>query len=478
MPGYGFWQGAERTTGQMTATGMRLLEMRGTEQHRRALEADSATRLRIAEETANIQNAKGQIELDEAKKQEAFLNSGWEPSIDPIIKKLPEADQKEWLDRISQAKIPSTQRGRNQVQQLISSDTKWFGEYSKSAYTKTMSDYQAIEAEYLTALQKDPQKAAEIKPRYDAAAQAVHRQKGMIDQGFKMVGMMEAWGKLSENVKQDPSLLAAFEMGIRSGDDTQFNKILLELTKQEGKGEATRLDEWKISELMAQNPGLSSQEATGIILGTIKVLQDPVSGTRNLVDTVAGTERPLVEAGGKPPVSKTSAPPTKSIWELSSKSTGPISAAKAAGSVVTGTVGLPVAEETLYARQFVQGAQNDLIRSLSINPRFPVGEINRLKEEVNLAPTIFDNPKMMRQRILAINDYLSKRVKNEMDAAKDTSLGVEARKNARSAANDIENFLDILGAPRLVNTQEEYKSLPPGTQYIDSQGNEGVKGRK
>jgi len=242
--GYGFWQGAERATGQMAATGMQLLQYQGQQRHREAMEMESTARLQLAKDAADIQNAKQNIELREREKEEARLNTGWEPAIDPIINKLPETDRHDWLDRISKMKIPFTQRGREQFKELMASDTKLFSDYSKSAYNKTMSDYQAIETEYTAALQKDPKKAAEIKPRYDAAAQAVHQQRGMIDQGFKMVGMAEAWGKLSEEVKQDPAVAAAFEMGLRTGDDTQFNKVLLERMKLEKTGATQKgLDE-------------------------------------------------------------------------------------------------------------------------------------------------------------------------------------------------------------------------------------------
>ncbi len=244
------------------------------------------------------------------------------------------------------------------------------------------------------------------------------------------------------------------------------------------KPEADKVHEIKINQLVEQYPSLSRQDATGIILGTIKIKEDPVSGTMYITDLVKGTQRPLIEVGVTPQGEPSAKPVNKTIWELSGQSTGIVSAAKAVGSIATGTVGLPVAKDTLYARQYVEGAQNDLIRSLSINPRFPVGEMERIKKEVNLSPTVFDNPPMMRQRILAINDYLNKRVENEDVAAKDPSLGVEARKNARTAAKDIRNFLTILGAPKIVKSEEDYNALPAGASYLTGDGITRRKGTK
>ena len=241
----------------------------------------------------------------------------------------------------------------------------------------------------------------------------------------------------------------------------------------------TALYQNKIKDLQTQYPELSSKDATGIILGTIKVMADEVSGTRYLVNTVTGTEKPLIDAKGKTAQPVTEKPLKKeTIWDLTPLATGVVSATRAAGSVVTGTVGLPIAKKTTYARQFVSGAQNDLIRALSINPRFPVGEINRLKEEINLSPKIMDSPPQMKERARAIDNYLRTRVDNEMKAANDKTLSVANRQAARGAAKDINNFLQILGVPTTVYSKEDYNKLPAGTLYIAPDGSERRKGGK
>jgi len=275
-----------------------------------------------------------------------------------------------------------------------------------------------------------------------------------------------------ERAKRAPEKESEFEklmtkIGLSEEDKQDARKGKLDKLIEKSGSDKTYKE--KIDTLMAVNSGLSKKEAAGLVIGTTRVIVDEVAGTRYLVDMITGTERKLVSEGAKP-IKEAAKNGKKTIWEYSELGTGIVSAAKAAGSVVTGTVGLPVAGETLQARQFIQSSQNDLIRSLSINPRFPVGEINRLKEEVNIAPTVFDNPKMMRERIIAIDDYLRRRVEKEKDVANDETMPANDRKAAKSAAKDINYYLKLLGAPKRVMNIKDYSSVESGEQYIDPKG--------
>jgi len=218
-----------------------------------------------------------------------------------------------------------------------------------------------------------------------------------------------------------------FELGIKAGKE----------------GKTSKLDELKKA-----YPNVDDQTLMRIAAKTIKVVSDPVSGNTTLVDIGTGETIPMTEKGVKPTKPAKIEPPKQTIWQLSGLATGPVSTGLAAGSVATGLVGAPVAEKTLFARQFVEAAQNDLIRSLSINPRFPATEIKRLQKEINLSPAILDNPKMMQQRIKAIDTYLRWRLKKEIKTSQNVQMPKNSRQNALSAANDIKAFLTILGAPQ------------------------------
>ena len=300
-----------------------------------------------------------------------------------------------------------------------------------------------------------------------------------VEQGNKISELFQAWKE--DRTTLNESVFLAMLSRAKGVVDTEVWKTAYNLAKQKKPvqaGEKEREYKAKITTLQKEYPDLSSQEASGIILGTIKVMADEVSGTRYLVDTVKGTEKPLVAANGQQRQARPEQASEKTIWELAEHGTGVMSAAKAAGSFVTGTVGLPVAEETLYARQYIQGTQNDLIRALSINPRFPVGEINRLKEEINISPILFDSPAQMKVRAKAIDTYLRQRIEKEERASVDTKLSITSRQAARSAANDIGNYLKILGVPKQIKTSEEYESLPEGAVYIAPDGTERKKGAR
>jgi len=92
-------------------------------------------------------------------------------------------------------------------------------------------------------------------------------------------------------------------------------------------------------------------------------------------------------------------------------------------------------------RQTFAAVQNDLIRALSVNPRFPVAEMQRIEREIAISPGVFTDPVSMRERMVSVNDYLRGRLQNEDRAANDASLPVDTRRAALSAANSIRDFL-------------------------------------
>jgi len=73
MPNYGFWQGAERATGNMAATGLGLLE------HKRKVDSDAAglaiqqKRLDIAEESAGLQSRVAELTIAQKEKETQLI---------------------------------------------------------------------------------------------------------------------------------------------------------------------------------------------------------------------------------------------------------------------------------------------------------------------------------------------------------------------------------------------------------------------
>jgi hypothetical protein len=109
---------------------------------------------------------------------------------------------------------------------------------------------------------------------------------------------------------------------------------------------------------------------------------------------------------------------------------------------------LPEVPDVVENRQMYAIAANEMIRSLSLNPRFPVAEMERIRKEVNISPGAFTSPEAMRQRMQGVDRGLRMRLDNERRAMTDPNLSADAQSGAAIAVKDIENFLNILGVPQ------------------------------
>jgi len=252
----------------------------------------------------------------------------------------------------------------------------------------------------------------------------------------------------------------------------------------------------KIEKLMAAYPNLPAQQAVGIVLGTRSIMADPITGESNIIDMIDGTQVPLRTDStgnvvGKPPTVKGKEPvkhPT--LWDLADVSTGPVSALKQGASIISGVFGGPISEETAYARQYVHATQQALIRALALNPRYAVGEQKRIEKQIDIAPRIGDNARMLRMRHIAINAYLTKRLETENADSDNRTLPPGMRKAAKQKARAIKHFLDILGVPstaiedlsdkfkeniQVISSEEDFLDLESNTLFI---GPDGILRRK
>jgi hypothetical protein len=144
------------------------------------------------------------------------------------------------------------------------------------------------------------------------------------------------------------------------------------------------------------------------------------------------------------------APQRPSLYSLAPGVTGMVPAGAMALQGVVGQSGMnvPFTAGLAERRQLFSNAQNELIRALSINPRFPVAEMERIRREINISPGAFTDGRTLQERMRSIDTYLAGRLVNEDRAAQDASLPVETRRAAAQAANDIRNFTELLGVPR------------------------------
>ena len=231
--------------------------------------------------------------------------------------------------------------------------------------------------------------------------------------------------------------------------------------------------ERRIEDIMRTN-GVDRATASNIVNGIVVVRNNPVTGEQEQVNVLTNNVAPLRRAAtpaapaaggaaGEPAAPgaapsadagrQPSAQPPRTLWEMAPNVTGIAPAVQETVQGVTGQAGINVATEGLVRdRQTFATVQNDLIRALSVNPRFPVAEMQRIEREIAIAPGVFTDPRSLRERMVSVNTYLRDRLRNEDRAATDTSLPVDDRRAALSAANNIRNFLAQLGVPEGADT--------------------------
>jgi hypothetical protein len=119
-----------------------------------------------------------------------------------------------------------------------------------------------------------------------------------------------------------------------------------------------------------------------------------------------------------------------------------------------------------YAVQRADTEKGRFISALAVNPRFPVAEMQRIEREISIGAKFLDNAASVRTRMVAVDDYLAKEQIKEEKAAIDKNLPVTEQNAARTAANDIKSFRQVLGVPPRVYSLEEASKLPSGSTFL------------
>lgn len=190
---------------------------------------------------------------------------------------------------------------------------------------------------------------------------------------------------------------------------------------------------------------------------------DPVSGTVVQVDELSGSAAEVPRQNNQTEIPAPA--PGRTLWDLASEATGPVSAGAAGGSRVTGALGGPVASETIVSRQRFRLATQGLLTSLREGGSRPLAaELEQIFKAMDLEPKIIDNPEAMRARLRAIDEDLKVRVAQSKRTAADTSLPRETRNAAAAAANALDNFLVQVGVPPGPETLPGWDELSPEEQ--------------
>jgi hypothetical protein len=267
---------------------------------------------------------------------------------------------------------------------------------------------------------------------------------------------------------EDPAAVRALairaqEAGLQPGSP-EYRQFML-------YGGAPPPDTTKPSEAEAQierlvSTGISREDAIGIRDGRLKVVIDPVTGDTSIVDVGTGTSKRVAspEREDRPMIE----PPKEgeTLAEMAEPATGIGASFLAAAQRVVGLGGqlggknlsVPGAQEVIQFRQFFDASVQELVRSLSVNPRYPVSEMERIRKEVDIMPGGFTDPQTLRAKMLGLDRYLEAKLEAEERDANNRRLSVEDRSNAESSAETIRRFRNILGADRI-------RQMPAGSSF-------------
>ena len=224
-------------------------------------------------------------------------------------------------------------------------------------------------------------------------------------------------------------------------------------------GDETARDR-RIADIMSTH-NVDRATALNVVDGIERVNVDPVNGETRIVNLVTGAERRPTKAPDPSPRSPEPPPQMRTLYGMADRVTGAIPAGQTALQGVLGQVGVDVAPQGLVEdRQMFANATGELIRALSINPRYPVAEMERIRQEVNISPGVMTDPRTLRERMQAVDASLRVRLRNEQSTAENPDLPVQTRRDASAAANSITNFLQILGVPQ--QGAGGRRDLPPG----------------
>ena len=235
----------------------------------------------------------------------------------------------------------------------------------------------------------------------------------------------------------------------KDGALTDYQKASLALRERElgNTGKKQTATEEKISTLKSANPNLSDADASAIASGSVKVVQNPLTGETQLLNIATGESR-KVGADQDTSVNFDVAIPEKTLYGRIGKFTGAVEGTKRKLQALGGQVGVNVAtDESLEASQDFKAAQNQLVRAFKQSDRYSATESKQLKEELGIDLSLFEDPKTAEAKLRSADQTLARNYENEIATFQDTSFPPEARQDARLRAKAIAEFRALIGVP-------------------------------
>jgi len=269
--------------------------------------------------------------------------------------------------------------------------------------------------------------------------------------------------------------------------DEQRNKITqkqAEGLREKAIGGKTTSIQNKIATLVAS--GLTLQQAQAVAGGRFSVSVNPTTGNRVLVDKGAREIIPLSQPtqAESPQLQQSNDNLTKNptLTQATDDATGVINNLQALAAQIPLGIGnallqnFPGAQDAVRAKQVFKVAQNELIRSFSLNPRFPVAEQNRI---LSLLPStgVFSSDQDAKIKLEVLSNNLKSAIDTNMAIAR-SRAPISERNAALASAAAMQKFIDVIGVGTeipTVSSVEEARRLPKGTRFKDPQGNVRIR---
>jgi len=224
----------------------------------------------------------------------------------------------------------------------------------------------------------------------------------------------------------------------------------------------------KINDLQ-EHWGVSEAEAQGIVDGAIKITFSPTTG-RAVKTNIATNEAVELDLSREDVVEEASQELNTniSLWDAAELGTGFVSAlAGEVGNRIPIWNSLSPHLRTEAARRNFDTSTQGLIRGLSVNPRYPATEQERIKREISITPSMWTSTPVMRQRMIQVHEYLTSERDSNLSIANDPLFEAKARGESRVSADHIQRYLDKM-EPSFP------EGAPPGSRFLwkmDKEGN-------
>lgn len=217
---------------------------------------------------------------------------------------------------------------------------------------------------------------------------------------------------------------------------------------KQGKGPSEKDKEIaRVSELL----GGDTARAMKIVYKLEDTDIDPATGEARVLDRLSGRVA-VIPAESLGDMDHVPTPKEgESLWDAAVAGTGPFSALRAAAALPIAyggvfTKGL-APNKTIEARQKLDLSTQKLVRALAANPRYASAELERIRKDFSMSPSMWTHPETLRRRMVTVDSELRLwQAQAERDAI-DPKLPGKNRAEAKASLSAIKNFIADMNVP-------------------------------